>query len=428
MTVPVWIYFAVFVFLLFIDTPISFSMLISSALYCLNNGVNFSMFANTMGNAMASWTMLAVPTFIFVGSFMNTIGLSDDIFKFAKALVGHKTGGLAHANVLASMIFAGMSGSAIADAGGLGQIEVKAMTDAGYDDGFSAAITATSAGIGPIIPPSISFVIYGSMASVSTIALFMAGYIPGILMGVSLMVMCFFMAKKNPTLAPKTSKEDWHNVLKYGFKSLPALGAPVILIGGMLSGIFTATEAGVVASVYVVILSLLYRTFTFKALFATLKSSLHTTAMVLFMMGAGQIFNWFITTSGLMKTLVNALLVMQNPYLILVMLDITLLFMGCFMGGTSILLLMTPLLINLSISMGFDLLHLGVVLVLTTMIGGTTPPMAPALFTTCKCCGIKFEKALKPTLVLLIPLFIVLIILTFVPETVTFLPKLIGVY
>lgn len=428
MSVPVWVYFAVFVVLLLLDTPISYSMLISSALYCVNTGVNFSMFASTMGNAMASWTMLAVPTFIFVGSFMNTIGLSDDIFKFAKALVGHKTGGLAHANVLASMIFAGMSGSAIADAGGLGQIEVKAMTDAGYDDGFSAAITASSAGIGPIIPPSISFVIYGSMASVSTIALFMAGYVPGIIMGVSLMVMCYFMVKRNPSLAPKTPKEDWRVVLRYGLKSIPALGAPVILIGGMLGGAFTATEAGVVASVYVIILSLIYRTFTFKALKETLRSSFHTTSMVLFMMGAGQIFNWFITTSGLMKVMVNGLLSLSNPNIVLAALDLILLFMGCFMGGTSILLLMTPLLINLSISMGFDLLHLGVVLVLTTMIGGTTPPMAPALFTTCKCCNIKFEKALKPTLILLIPLFVTLLILTYVPATVTFLPKLIGLY
>lgn len=411
-----------------LDTPISFSMLISSAIYCVNTGVNFSMFASVMGNAMASWTMLAVPTFIFVGSYMNTLGFSEDIFRFAKALVGHKTAGLAHANVLASMIFAGMSGSAIADAGGLGQIEVKAMMEAGYDDGFSAAITATSAGIGPIIPPSISFVIYGSMASVSTVALFMAGYIPGMLMGISLMVMCYFMAKKNPEIAPKSPKDRWRNVLIYGLKSLPALGAPIILIGGMLGGAFTATEAGVVASVYVVILSLIMRRFSVSALIVTLKSSLTTTTMVLFMMGAGQIFNWFITTSGLMNAMVGSLLAMNSPFLVLLVLDLILLFMGCFMGGTSILLLMTPVLINLSISMGFDLLHLGVVLVLTTMIGGTTPPMAPALFTTCKCCGISFEKALRPTLLLLIPLFITLAILTFLPETVTFLPKLIGVY
>lgn len=426
--IPVWVYFAVFIFLMLINTPISYSMMVSAGLYCLVEGVNFSMFANVMGNAFASWTMLAIPTFIFVGSFMNSLGFSEDIFKFAKALVGHLTGGLAHSNILASMIFAGMSGSAIADAGGLGQIEVKAMVDAGYDDGFSAAITATSAGIGPIIPPSISFVIYGSMASVSIIALFMAGFLPGIIMGVTLMIMCYFMCKKNPKLAPKTEKENWRNILKYGFRAIPSLGAPVLLIGGMLSGVFTTTEAGVVASVYVVILSIIYRRFKFKAVLETLKSSLHTTTMVLFMMGAGQIFNWFITTSGLMNTMLNGLLALQNKYLVLLILDGILLFMGCFMGGSSILILMTPFLISLSGSLGLDLLHLGVVLVLTTMIGGTTPPMAPALFTTCKCCNISFEKALKPTLFLLIPLFITLLILTYFPDTVLIIPKLFGVY
>ena len=192
----IWVYLILFLVLMLLDVPISFSMMTTTALYCFETATNFSLFANTMSNAMAGFTMLAIPTFIFVGSYMNLLGFSDDIFDFAKALVGHRTGGLAHANVLASMIFAGMSGSAIADAGGLGAIEVKAMTDAGYDDGFSAAVTATSAGIGPIIPPSISFVIYGSMTSISILTLFMAGFLPGVLMGASLMVMCYIMAKQ----------------------------------------------------------------------------------------------------------------------------------------------------------------------------------------------------------------------------------------
>ncbi len=426
--IPVWIYFVIFIILMLINAPISFSMMVPAALYCIVEGVNFSMFANVMGNAFASWTMLAIPTFIFVGSSMNSLGFSEDIFKFAKALVGHVTGGLAHANILASMIFAGMSGSSIADAGGLGQIEVKAMVDAGYDDGFSAAVTSTSAGIGPIIPPSISFVIYGSMASVSIIALFMAGFLPGIIMGIALMIMCYFMCRKNTKLAPKTKKENWRNVFKYGLRALPSLGAPVLLIGGMLSGVFTTTEAGVVASVYVVILAVIYKRFKLKSIVETLKSSLHTTTMVLFMMGAGQIFNWFITTSGLMKSMLNGLLLLQSKFLVLLVLDGILLFMGCFMGGSSILILMTPFLISLSNSLGLDLLHLGVVLVLTTMIGGTTPPMAPALFTTCKCCSIKFENALKPALLLLVPLFVTLLILTYIPEVVLVIPKLFGVY
>ena len=422
----IWVYLILFLVLMLLDVPISFSMMTTTALYCFETATNFSLFANTMSNAMAGFTMLAIPTFIFVGSYMNLLGFSDDIFDFAKALVGHRTGGLAHANVLASMIFAGMSGSAIADAGGLGAIEVKAMTDAGYDDGFSAAVTATSAGIGPIIPPSISFIIYGSMTSISILTLFMAGFLPGVLMGASLMVMCYIMAKRNPEIAPTTPKQPLMAALKSGVKALPALGAPALLLGGMSGGMFTATEGGVMASVYVVVLSLIYRRFSFKNLWETLRSSVTTTTMVLFMMGAGQIFNNMITTCGLMGKLLDGMMSLSNPFLVLLALDAILLFEGCFMGGSSILILMTPFIMSLSLEMGFDLVHLGVVLVLTTMIGGTTPPMAPALFTTCKCCNVSFEKALRPALWLLIPLAVLLLMLTYIPALSTAVPSLLG--
>ncbi len=422
----IWIYLILFLILMFLDVPISFSMMATTALYCVETGSNFSLFANTMSNAMASFTMLAIPTFIFVGSYMNLLGFSDDIFAFAKALIGHLTGGLAHANVLASMIFAGMSGSAIADAGGLGSIEVKAMTDAGYDDGFSAAITATSAGIGPIIPPSISFVIYGSMASVPILTLFMAGMVPGILMGVSLMIMCYIMAKRHPEIAPKTPRQSLKTAVRYGIRAIPALGAPALLLGGMSGGMFTATEGGVMASVYVVTLSIVYRRFSFKRLRETLLSSVTTTTMVLFMMGAGQIFNNMITTCGLMDRLLTGMMNLSSPFLVLLALDAILLFEGCFMGGSSILILMTPFIMSLSLKMGFSLVHLGVVLVLTTMIGGTTPPMAPALFTTCKCCNVNFEKALRPALLLLIPLGVLLLMITFIPALSTMLPTLLN--
>ena len=422
----IWVYLILFLVLMLLDVPISFSMMTTTALYCFETATNFSLFANTMSNAMAGFTMRAIPTFIIVGSYMNRLGFSDDIFDFAKALVGHRTGGLAHANVLASMIFAGMSGSAIADAGGLGAIEVKAMTDAGYDDGFSAAVTATSAGIGPIIPPSISFVIYGSMTSISILTLFMAGFLPGVLMGASLMVMCYIMAKRNPEIAPTTPKQPLMAALKSGVKALPALGAPALLLGGMSGGMFTATEGGVMASVYVVVLSLIYRRFSFKNLWETLRSSVTTTTMVLFMMGAGQIFNNMITTCGLMGKLLDGMMSLSNPFLVLLALDAILLFEGCFMGGSSILILMTPFIMSLSLEMGFDLVHLGVVLVLTTMIGGTTPPMAPALFTTCKCCNVSFEKALRPALWLLIPLAVLLLMLTYIPALSTAVPSLLG--
>jgi tripartite ATP-independent transporter DctM subunit len=424
----VWMFMLIFVLLMLVDFPIPFAMMFATLVYCLQEGIDVTMFAQVMSNAFSNFTMLAIPTFIFVGSFMNEIGFSDDIFKFAKSLLGHIKGGLGHANVLASMIFAGMSGSAIADAGGLGAIEVKTMQEAGYDNGFSAAITATSAGIGPIIPPSISFVIYGSMTSISVLALFEAGFLPGVIMGVMLMVMIYIMVKLRPSLAPVYLKAPLKDVFKYLVKSLPAFVAPLLLIGGMSGGAFTATEAGVVASVYVFLLAVIYGKLTWKALYNTFKTTLSTTTMVLFMMGAGQIFNWMITTSGLMSIMLNSLMVFNSKFLVLLALDLILLFMGCFMGGSSILILMTPFLVSLSAAMGFDLLHLGVVLTLTTMIGGTTPPMAPALFTTCKATRISFEKSLRFATILIIPLLVTLGILTFIPETVTMLPKLLGSY
>jgi tripartite ATP-independent transporter DctM subunit len=424
----VWIFMFIFVVFILLDFPIAFAMLFATLVYCFQEGIDVSMFAQVMSNAFSSFTMLAIPTFIFVGSFMNEIGFSDDIFEFAKSLLGHIKGGLAHANVLASMIFAGMSGSAIADAGGLGAIEVKTMRNAGYDEGFAAAITAASAGLGPIIPPSISFVIYGSLTSISILALFEAGFIPGLIMGVSLMIMNYVLVKMHPALAPVYPKAPVRDVWKYLLKSLPAFVAPVILIGGMSGGAFTATEAGVVASVYVFVLALIYRKLTWKALYNTFKSTLSTTTMVLFMMGAGQIFNWMITTSGLMSAMLGYMMALHSKFMVLLILDLILLFMGCFMGGTSILILMTPFLISLSARMGFDLVHLGVVLVLATMIGGITPPMSPALFTTCKATGISFEKSLKYAFIFLVPLIVTLAALTFIPETVTILPKLLGSY
>ena len=264
------------------------------------------------------------------------------------------------------------------------------------------------------------------MTSLSILTLFMAGMVPGILMGISLMIMCYIMAKRHPEIAPTSAKETWRAGLKAGIKALPALGAPILLLGGMNNGAFTATEGGVMASAYVIILSIIMRRFTFKAFWETLRASVTTSAMVLFMMGAGQIFNNMITTSGLMGQLLNGLLSLENPFIILLALDVILLFEGCFMGGSSILILMTPFIMNLSIKLGYDLVHLGVVLVLTTMIGGTTPPMAPALFTTCKCCNVSFEKALKPTLVLLIPLGVLLLMLTYIPVLSTGLPTLMG--
>jgi tripartite ATP-independent transporter DctM subunit len=420
------LYFAVFVVLLLIGIPISFSMTAASLLYAVINHQSFVMFAQKTANALSDFNMLAIPAFLFVGIFMNEIGLTDRIFIMAEKWIGHFTGGLAHANVLASMIFAGMSGSALADAGGLGTIEVKAMKDAGYDVDFSVAVTAASAAIGPIIPPSINFVIWAFLSRCSTLAMFMGGFMPGILMGLTMMIWIVVAVKKLGVKAPTFPKASWRDRFYFTGKALPALGGPGILIFGILSGIFTPTECGVVAALYCVVVSIGYRKFSFSMLLRALKSTLSSAAMVMALAATGLIFNWMIVTSGMINIMADLLLSLGNPYLVLLLLNVIMLVMGCFVGSMQILIMMAPLLMTIADSLGLDYVHMGVFAVLNVTLGIITPPMAPALFVTCKATGNSFDGALKYTVQFLVPLVITLLLVTFVPDFVLWLPRMLG--
>lgn len=419
-------YFLVFVFLLLVGVPIAFSMTAASLLYAVVNHQSFVMFAQKTANALSDFNMLAIPAFLFVGIFMNEIGLTDRIFTMAEKWIGHFTGGLAHANVMASMIFAGMSGSALADAGGLGTIEVKAMKDAGYDVNFAVAVTAASAAIGPIIPPSINFVIWAFLAQCSTLAMFMGGLIPGILMGLMMMGWIVVAVKKLGVKAPTFPKASWRDRFYYTWKALPALGGPAILIFGILSGIFTPTECGVVAAVYCVAVSVLYRKFSFAMLLRALKNTLSSAAMVMALAATGLIFNWMIVTSGLINILAGLLLSLGNPYVVLLLLNVIMLAMGCFIGSMQILIMIAPLLMSIADGLGLNYVHMGVLAVLNVTLGIITPPMAPALFVTCKATGNSFDGALKYTVQFLIPLVFTLLLVTFVPEFVLWLPRMMG--
>jgi tripartite ATP-independent transporter DctM subunit len=419
-------YFAVFVVLLLIGIPISFSMTAASLLYAVVNHQSFVMFAQKTANALSDFNMLAIPAFLFVGIFMNEIGLTDRIFTMAEKWIGHFTGGLAHANVLASMIFAGMSGSALADAGGLGTIEVKAMKDADYDVNFAVAVTAASAAIGPIIPPSINFVIWAFLSRCSTLAMFMGGFIPGILMGLTMMIWIVVAVKKLGVKAPTFPKASWRDRFYFTWKALPALGGPGILIFGILSGIFTPTECGVVAALYCVLVSIGYRKFSFSMLIRALKSTLSSAAMVMALAATGLIFNWMIVTSGMINIMADLLLSLGNSYLVLLLLNVIMLVMGCFIGSMQILIMVAPLLMTIADSLGLDYVHMGVLAVLNVTLGIITPPMAPALFVTCKATGNSFDGALKYTVQFLVPLVITLLLVTFVPDFVLWLPRMLG--
>jgi len=417
----------VFVILILLEIPIPFSMIASSSIYAIYNNQSALMFAQRTAASFSDYSLLAIPTFIFVGCYMNAIGLSDRIFNFCVKLLGRIPGGLAHANILGSMVFAGMSGSALADAGGLGVIEVKAMKYAGYDEEFAVATTAASSTIGPIIPPSINLVVYGFMAQVPTISLFIGGFLPGVLMGITMMVWIAFGISKNKIKAPKASPYPLKVKLASFIDAIPALIAPLLLTGGILSGAFTATECGCIACLYLLIVAIFYKRLKWNIIVDSLKQTITTTAMVVFLIATGSIFNWMIITGGFITYLTDALLALNSTWLILMVFNIILLIMGCFMGGMPILIMMIPLIVNLANSLGLNLVHLGVVVVLNLTLGLITPPMAPSLFTTCRVTGVSFEGALKQVWQFLIPLFVTLFLTTYIPDLVLWLPRVFGV-
>jgi len=418
--------FILFVVLLLFDVPVPFAILAGSISYAMATGENLMLFAQKMALSFADSTMQAIPAFLFVGIIMTEIGLTDKLFNFCVSWIGHIKGGLAHVNVLGSMIFAGMSGSVLADAGGLGVIEVETMKRAGYDENFSVALTATSACIGPIIPPSINFLIWAYLSSCSGVTMFAAGMIPGILLGISLMVMSVIIFKVCHIAAPKTRKYTMKERFFATVSALPAIGGPAILLVGTLSGVFTTTECGAVAAVYCILVAIYYRKLNIPMLKRVMKSTLSSSAMVMVLCAAGNVFNWMIINSGLMGIISGMLLALNNKFLILLILNIIMLIMGCFIGSMQILIMMAPLLISLSSALDISLIQMGCMAVFCLVIGSVTPPFAPALFVTCQATKVPFKNTLKYTYMLIIPMIIVMLMITYIPQISEWLPRMMG--
>ena len=412
--------------LILLQVPIAYAMLASALEFIVFNHQSFVMFAQRTANSLADFNMLALPAFLFVGCFMNEVGLTDRIFTMAEKWIGHFTGGLAHANVLASMIFAGMSGSALADAGGLGTMEVKAMSDAGYDRNFAVAVTAASAGIGPIIPPSINFVVWAFLSQCSTLAMFQAGMLPGILMGVSMMIWIVVAVKTQGIQCPTVPKASWSDRFSSTWRALPALGGPAILVLGIMTGVFTPTECSVVAALYCVLMAICLKRFNLKMLTKALRDTLVSAGMSMCLCATGLIFNWVIVTSGLIGWMTNLLMSLGSKVLILLVLNALLLFLGCFIGSMQILIMVAPLLMNLANALGMSYIQMGVMAVLNVTLGLITPPMAPALFVTAKATGNNFEAALKYTVQFLIPMCVTLMLGTFVEPVTMWRPRILG--
>lgn len=420
------IYFVTFVVLILLRVPIAYAMMASAFEFIVLNHQSFVMFAQKTANSLADFNMLALPAFLFVGCFMNEVGLTDRLFGMFEKWIGHLPGGLAHANVAASMVFAGMSGSALADAGGLGTIEVTAMTKAGYDPNFSVAVTAASAGIGPIIPPSINFVVWAFLSQTSTLAMFQAGMVPGITMGVSMMIWIVIATKTQNIRCPRATKATWGVRFRSLFQALPALGGPAILVVGIMTGVFTPTECSVVAAMYCVILAIGLRRFNLKMLTKALRDTVASAGMAMCLCATGLVFNWIIVTSGLIGFMTDLLMSLGSRVLILLVLNGMMLFLGCFIGSMQILIMVAPLLMNLATALGMSYVQMGVMAVLNVTLGLITPPMAPALFVTAKATGNKFESALKYTVQFLVPMFITLMLTTFWEPMTMWLPTLLG--
>ena len=418
--------FAALFTLLLLGVPIAISLAGSCLLYVYLSGrVPDVVVVHRMINGIDSFPLLAIPFFILAGNLMNNGGITNRIFDFAKALMGWMRGGLGHVNVGASIVFSGMSGAAVADAGGLGTIEIKAMRDAGYDEQFSVGITAASSTIGPIIPPSLPMVIYGVMASVSVGQLFAAGLIPGLLMGVALMVMITIMAKRRgyPRDATFSIPVLWLT-FRRAFLSLLT---PLIIVGGIISGLFTPTEAAIAAVAYALFLGgMVYRILTWRRLMKVSMETIETTAVILLIVAGASIFAWIMTNNQVTQHVVGMLgPFADNPIALLIIINLVLIVVGCFMETIAAITILVPVLLPVAVGAGVDPVHFGVIMVLNLMIGLLTPPVGMVLYVLSRVSNISFENCMRGTLPFLIPLVISLLLVTFIPAISLWLPTLV---
>ena len=379
-----------------------------------------------MAGGIDSFPLLAVPFFILAGNLMNSAGITNRIYDFAVALAGWTRGGLAHVNIIGSVIFAGMSGTAIADAAGLGTIEIKAMQDHGYDTEFSVGVTAASSTLGPIIPPSLPFVIYGMMGNVSIGALFLGGVIPGLVMTAFMMGYVYYCARKYGMGRDQAFR--WRTLGITFIAAFPALLTPAIIVGGMTFGWFTPTEAGVIAVAYIVFVAIfLYGSLSLKQFYKVTMDTIETTAGVLLIVGAASLFGWVLTTTRVTEYTTEALLALtNNRYIILLLTNLLLLVVGCFLEPIASISILVPVLMPVILKVGIDPVHFGVVMTLNLMIGLLHPPLGMVLFVLARIAKLSIERTTMAIIPWLLPLLGSLIAITMIPELTLWLPRLAG--
>jgi TRAP-type C4-dicarboxylate transport system permease large subunit len=457
----------IFLLLMGSGIPVAIAMAGSVLAYILWTG-NLPAFVviHRMVSGIDSFPLLAVPFFILAGNLMNNAGITNRIYNYALALVGWLKGGLGHVNVVGSVVFAGMSGTAIADAAGLGTIEIKAMKDHGYSSEFAVGVTAASATLGPIIPPSLPFVIYGMMANVSVGSLFLAGILPGALMAILMMITVGYFAHKNNW--GSDVKFEWPRVIKalaetlvvigwplvlwllivkggfpaqatvlaglvalfaadkfFGFQAVLPIMTPVLLIGGMTTGIFTPTEGAIAACIWAMVLGFAwYRTLNWKMFVKVCLDTVETTSTVLFIVAAASIFGWMLTATGVTAAISSWVLgFTKEAWVFLILANLLMLFVGCFLEPTAAITILVPILIPICQQLGIDLVHFGLVMVLNLMIGLLHPPMGLVLFVLARVAKLSVERTTMAILPWLVPLLGSLIVITYFPKLVLWLPK-----
>jgi len=417
----IW-FFTLWFALLILGMPLAFTLIVPSVLYLVITGHGLDFATQRMIGGLNSFPLLAVPFFILTAQLMNTSGVSQRIFGFARTLVGHIKGGLGHVNVLASLLFSGMSGSAVADAGGLGQLEVQAMRDGGYDDDFSGSVTAASAIIGPLIPPSIPFVVYGVVANTSIGGLFLGGIGPGLLSTVVMMGVVYLIASRRGY--PTDARASWGEAGAAFLRALLPLMTPGIIVGGIFGGWFSPTEASVVAATYALILGLfVYREIGSAGMIRVLRETVNNTAAIGLIVAGVSLFGYVIALEQVPQKISTFFLGLSNSALVfLLIVNLMLLILGTFIEALAILLLVVPVLVPVALKLGIDPIHFGVLTIFNLMVGILTPPMGVALFVVAKVTNIPFMVLARGIIPFVIPLIGILILMILFPPIVTAIP------
>ncbi len=417
----------VFLALLIIGLPIAFALGLASLTYLFFAGnLPIEIFAQRLVQGSDSFTLMAIPMFMFAGSVLNTGGVTNRLISLARVMVGHLTGALAQINIVVSMLFAGISGSSNADAAGIGKVLIPAMIREGYPPKFAAAVTASSSCVGPIIPPSVVFVVFGGVGMVPIADLFLGGAIPGLIMGIYMMLVTYSVAKRKGY--PSYERASFKEFTLALWRGWPALIAPLIIVGGIISGIFTATEAGVVAVFYSFILSVfVYKEMKLKDIWDVIMDTVVSTSMVMFVVGTALAFSWILTRERVPVLLVDWIVNLHaSKVVVLLFINLICLFVGMFFCVTANIIMMVPLLLPVAEVLGIHPVHFGVMVVLNFMIGTVTPPVGIPMHMVCNIGGVSIIEFTKTNSIYYFALLMSLVTITLFPELSLWLPSLFG--